>query len=126
MFRVPNSGIITEQGTWNLELFVDSVLSIELTHIRNHGTFPADVTQQSQEYGLFGMPRLGRFWTVSNFLSILRIILTAPVVYLIVTREPGEPAGGALLSLLDGATQYVEGRFKKTKKAAPQKKKKKS
>jgi len=73
----------------------------------------ADVTSESQEYGLFGLPELGRFWTVSNLLSIVRALLTVPVVYLILTREPGEPAGLALLVLVAIAivTDWFDGKL---------------
>jgi len=70
------------------------------------------VTHRSQEYGLFGLPELGRFWTVSNLLSIVRALLTVPVVYLILAH-PGEPAGLALLVLvaIAIATDWFDGKL---------------
>ena len=70
------------------------------------------MTQRSQEYGLFGLPDLGRFWTVSNLLSIVRALLTVPVVYLILTN-PGEPASLTLLVLvaIAIATDWFDGKL---------------
>lgn len=59
------------------------------------------------------MPPLGRFWTVSNVLSLTRLALTVPVVYLILSREPGEPAGGLLLAIVAVAiaTDWFDGKL---------------
>lgn len=71
------------------------------------------MSQRPQQYGLFGLPELGRFWTASNLLSIVRALLTAPVVYLILTRGPGEPASLVLLVLVAIAitTDWFDGKL---------------
>jgi CDP-diacylglycerol--glycerol-3-phosphate 3-phosphatidyltransferase len=88
-------------------------VNFELTQIRNEVTIPTNVTTGDKEYGLFGLPELGRFWTVSNLLSIVRAFLTIPVVYLILIREPGEPASLALLLLVAIAivTDWFDGKI---------------
>jgi len=88
-------------------------LNAELTQIPNEVTISPEVTQENQEYGLFGLPNLGRFWTASNLLSIVRVLLTVPVVYLILTREAGEPASPVLLMLvaIAIATDWFDGKL---------------
>jgi CDP-diacylglycerol--glycerol-3-phosphate 3-phosphatidyltransferase len=73
----------------------------------------AEVSGSTREFGMLGLPELGRFWTVSNVLSILRVMLSLPVAYLILTRTPGEPAGTGLLVLVGIAiaTDWFDGKL---------------
>lgn len=63
--------------------------------------------------GRFGFPHLGKFWTVSNVLSILRLFLAIPVVYMILHREAGEPVDPALLLIVVVAiaTDWFDGKL---------------
>lgn len=63
--------------------------------------------------GRFGFPHLGKFWTISNVLSIIRLLLTIPVVYLILRRNPGDPVEPALLLLvvIAIATDWFDGKL---------------
>ena len=50
---------------------------------------------------------------MSNILSIVRAVLALPVVYIILTREPGEPASLTLLVLVAIAigTDWFDGKL---------------
>lgn len=63
--------------------------------------------------GRFGFPHLGKFWTVSNVLSLVRLLLTIPVVYMIVRRTPGAPVDPVLLILvvIAIATDWFDGKL---------------
>jgi len=63
--------------------------------------------------GKFGFPHLGKFWTVSNVLSIVRLLLTIPVVYMILRRNPGDPVDPALVLvvLIAIATDWFDGKL---------------
>lgn len=88
-------------------------LTLNLTQISDDVTISPGVTRGSQEYGLFGLPHMGRFWTFSNILSLTRLIIAVPVVYLVLKREPGEPASMTLLTLvaIGIATDWFDGRI---------------
>ncbi|HUF08941.1 MAG TPA: CDP-alcohol phosphatidyltransferase family protein [Rhodothermales bacterium] len=63
--------------------------------------------------GRFGFPHLGKFWTVSNVLSLVRLVLAIPVVYMILRRHPGDPVDPALLLLvvIAIATDWFDGKL---------------
>jgi len=63
--------------------------------------------------GRFGFPHLGKFWTVSNVLSLVRLVLTIPVVIMILRRHPGDPVDPALLLLvvIAIATDWFDGKL---------------
>jgi CDP-diacylglycerol--glycerol-3-phosphate 3-phosphatidyltransferase len=63
--------------------------------------------------GRFGFPHLGKFWTVSNVLSIVRLFLTIPVVYMILRRNPGDPVDPMLLLIVVVAiaTDWFDGKL---------------
>jgi CDP-diacylglycerol--glycerol-3-phosphate 3-phosphatidyltransferase len=56
---------------------------------------------------------LGKFWTVSNVLSIIRLVLAIPVVYMILRRNPGDPVNPVLLLLvaIAIATDWFDGKL---------------
>ena len=51
----------------------------------------------------------GRAWTLSNGLSLLRILLAVPVVALLLSGEPGADLRAALLIAAAAATDYLDG-----------------
>lgn len=63
--------------------------------------------------GRFGFPHLGKFWTVSNVLSIVRLVLTIPVVFMILRRDPGDSFDPVLLLVvvIAIATDWFDGKL---------------
>lgn len=63
--------------------------------------------------GRFGFPHLGKFWTISNVLSIVRLLLVVPVVYMILRRNPGDPVDPVLLLIvvIAIATDWFDGKL---------------
>jgi cardiolipin synthase (CMP-forming) len=51
----------------------------------------------------------GRIWTLSNGLSLLRIVLVAPVAILLLAESPGSRAWAALLIAFGAITDYLDG-----------------
>lgn len=71
------------------------------------------MTNTVEATGRFGFPHLGKFWTVSNVLSIIRGLLAIPVVFMILRRNPGEPVQPILLLLvvIAIATDWFDGKL---------------
>lgn len=57
----------------------------------------------------YGIAALGRFWTGPNVLTLSRLVLVVPLVYLIATRGPLRWI--LLLTLIAGATDWFDGRL---------------
>lgn len=55
-----------------------------------------------------GFPPMGRFWTAANMLSLSRIVLTAPITWLVWRGGPIGPL--AALAALAVATDFFDGR----------------
>lgn len=71
------------------------------------------MTDASPPEGKFGFPHLGKFWTVSNVLSIIRLLIAIPVVYMILRRNPGDAVDPVLLVLvlIAIATDWFDGKL---------------
>jgi CDP-diacylglycerol--glycerol-3-phosphate 3-phosphatidyltransferase len=50
-----------------------------------------------------------RIWTISNFLSILRVLLIVPVAYFVLRREPGDGIIAFFLVIVAGLTDLFDG-----------------
>lgn len=59
------------------------------------------------------MIKLDRIHTISNYLSLSRILLTAPIAYFLITLEQSNyhPYFAAILMILAAATDYLDGYF---------------
>jgi CDP-diacylglycerol--glycerol-3-phosphate 3-phosphatidyltransferase len=55
-------------------------------------------------------PALGRFWTASNVLSLLRLALAFPICWLILIRGPGDPLLLILVAIAI-ATDWFDGKL---------------
>lgn len=51
----------------------------------------------------------GRLWTLSNGLSLLRMVLVAPVAILLLSETPGARAWAAVLIAVGALTDYLDG-----------------
>lgn len=52
-----------------------------------------------------------RIWTISNFLSILRVIITLPVCFLLLSEDPTSRAWAVGLIVIAALTDYFDGRI---------------
>ncbi|NNE35795.1 MAG: CDP-alcohol phosphatidyltransferase family protein [Rhodothermales bacterium] len=62
-----------------------------------------------EERPQFGKEALGHFWTGPNVLTLSRLVLIVPLVYLIATR--GSLSWILILTLVAGATDWFDGRL---------------
>lgn len=74
------------------------------------------MVDSTPQVGKFGFPHLGKFWTVSNVLSIVRLLIAVPVVYMILQRNPEDPTAQAdplllLLVVIAIATDWFDGKL---------------
>lgn len=71
---------------------------------------PVERPPQSAAPALYGLSHLGKFWTPSNVISLLRLLLAIPLFYLILVRELGDPAA-LLLILIAVVTDWFDGKI---------------
>jgi CDP-diacylglycerol--glycerol-3-phosphate 3-phosphatidyltransferase len=65
--------------------------------------------QQRQTGGPYGIQALGNFWTVPNMLTLSRLVLAVPLVYLVLAR--GSFYWILFLTLVAAATDWFDGRL---------------